>query len=161
MLTMPLCATDMCIYQCPEADGKTKVYSYCGDVRIVDERAEKLLDQTLIFFGSNTKIRRQSAKVLMNHMHHLPIIIEPSIQWMYYPVHQSKAHFQLFIQHQMIYHLEGGKDSTTIYFVNNMELVVPQNIKFIHKQHQKALLLADLQSKIIKRQLHLSNYRSL
>lgn len=158
MLEMPLCATDMCIYQSPEVEGKTQIYSFCGDVRIIDERAEKLLDQTLIFFGSNIKTRRQSAKVLTRHMHHLPIIIEPSIQWMYYPIHQSKTHFQLFIQHQMIYHFEGKKDQTRIFFINNMELVVPQNINFIHKQHQKALLLADLQSKIIKRQLHLSNY---
>lgn len=43
MLEMPLCATDMCIYQSPEAEGKTQIYSFCGEVRIVDERLKTTL----------------------------------------------------------------------------------------------------------------------
>lgn len=159
MIGMPLSATDMCIYQKPEIGGNTEIITAEGESRFVDKRAEQLIDETLIYFGSNIKTRRQSARVLIQHTHHLPIIIEPTLQWMYYPVHQSKAHFQLFLQHQMIYHFEGNKHTTIIHFINNTQLEVPQNIAFIQKQHQKALLLADMQSKIIKRQLHLSSYR--
>ncbi|MGK0553103.1 competence protein ComK [Macrococcus capreoli] len=159
MLSLALETTDMCIYQSPEAGGKTKIYYLNGQVTIVERRVEKLLDDTLIYFGSNLKTRRLSAKVLTQQAHHLPIIIEPTLHWMYYPVHQSKAHFQMYVQHSMIYHFEGNKDHTTLYFINNMQVDVPQSIAFIQKQHLKALYLADMQSKIIKRQLHISNHR--
>ncbi|WP_414043573.1 competence protein ComK [Macrococcus animalis] len=159
MLTLPLCATDMCIYQRPSLEGKTEIMTLTKENRIVDERPEKLLEDTLTYFGSNIKTRKQSVKILTGQAHHLPIMIEASLEWIYYPIHQKKTHFQLYINPKMIYHFEGNKEKSIIYFVNNESIEIPQHISFIQKQHQKALVLADLQMKIIKRQLHLSNYR--
>ncbi|WP_414044600.1 competence protein ComK [Macrococcus equi] len=157
MLNLSLCVTDMCIFQHPSAGGSTEIYPLEGDLRCVNVRPEKLIDQTLIYFGSNIRTRRQSAKVLTGYTHHLPVIIEPTLEWMYYPVHQSKAHFQLFLNYKSIYHFEGNKHQTTIYFINGSLIEVPQNVSFVQKQHQKALYLADVQAKLIKRQLHMSH----
>ncbi|MCE4955696.1 competence protein ComK [Macrococcoides caseolyticum] len=159
MLNMALETTDMCIYQHPEIGGHTAVYAIDGTMRIVEERAEALLNHTLIYFGSDIKTRRQSAKVLIHKSHHLPIIIEPTLEWMYYPVHKEKKFFQMYIHYKMIFHFEGNKEETTLYFINGTEITVAQNVSFIKKQHDKALYLADLQSKIIKRQLPHRNYR--
>lgn len=149
----------MCIYQRPNLAGQTEILTHMEERRIVETRPDVLLEDTLIYFGSNLKTRKQSAKVLTGQKHHLPIIIEATLEWMYFPVHQKKTHFQLYINHKMMYHFEGNKDKTIIYFVDDQQIEVQQSISFIKKQHHKALLLSDLQTKIIKRQLHLSNYR--
>lgn len=159
MLNMPLNPNVICIFQHPEFSGKTALYFIDGNIEYIDLTPEQLITDTLLYFGSNIKTRKQSAKVLANISHHLPIIIEAHLKWMYFPVHQTKTHFQMYVNHRMIYTIEGTKEQSVIYFINGQSIKVNQRKNFIIKQLQKALLIADIQEKIIKRQLHHCNCR--
>lgn len=66
-------------------NNKSIIYEYDNDNYVVNEESDKIMDDSCRYFGSTLKGRKDGAAALLNTSYKVPILIEDTLELVFFP----------------------------------------------------------------------------
>ncbi|KAA1042619.1 competence protein ComK [Macrococcus equipercicus] len=124
--------------------GQSEIMLRNGRILKVDREPEQLLNETLIYLGSNLKARRSAAKHVHQIKQFIPIVIDSETGITFFPLHRQTDYCRYYIN--SFYYLNYADQQIT--FTNQTCLKIALSEAFVRRQYEKSLTMMDSQKKI-------------